>query len=323
LISISNYAIDNDKKYDVAKNILSKYNDNYLLKSLSLLIVFKDNIKYNTIFIEKLKNRINQIYDNGFKNNDFSIPINIIKDNIKLLKELNEGSIDEVNLCNFIISIYKNIVDISYHLFINQKDSAVICQKFLSRHNDLMKELSNDYSFFGSGLEMIDMLRKNYVKLDDLDNDELKDNINEIIDDKFLRLFENIPSIYKNIELKKLYNDEIKKNIDELKIKITENNINFYNLLNYIINCMNIVENVLIITYSNSNLIKLQLIYKSLYQYLIEINDLITILSEKKTEKKIIESFSSNCSCKLSKIVLFLFFCFIIYIILKKYKCIK
>ena len=43
-----------------------------------------------------------------------------------ILKDLNEGSIDEINLGNFVTSIYKNIVDISYYLFkINAFNSSI------------------------------------------------------------------------------------------------------------------------------------------------------------------------------------------------------
>lgn len=328
LIAISNYANDNDKNFEISKNILNKYNENYLLKSFALFNTFKDSINPHNQFIDNLRKRISEMYDNKFKDTDFVSPINAIKNNIDQLKQLNNGSDDEINICKFVMSTYKNIVDISYYLFVNEKDNRVICQKFLSRHNDLMKEFSNDYSFFGSGLDMIDMLRNNYKKTEDLPYDDVKNKILELINDKFNVLLDTVPSIYNNIDFANEYNIEIKKYLDELKNNINELNIDYYNSLNSVNSLMSSIEKVLLITYNNNNLIKIQLIYKSLYQYLLEMYDLITILSEskKKVYVNTLEGFSKkryNCSCFVSKITLYMFFIFLIYIILKKYKFIK
>lgn len=325
LISICNYAYNNDKKYNISLDILNKYNDVYILKGYTLTSTFRDNIKPHNDFMNELKKKCNSIYkDNNFVESDFSLPITVIKENINILKELNEGIVDEVNLSNFIVSMYKNIVDISFYLFTKEKDSALICQKFLSRHNDLMKELSTDYVFFGSGLEMFDMLRKNYTKIEDLKYDELHERILSLLDDKIMPLLDSIPSNYNNFDLKTEYNTKINENINSIKLQLEEKKIDYFMINNLINDIFSILETILNITYANSNLIKIQLKYKSSYQYVLELNDMITIISEKENEKKsnekAIEGFSKKkCNCVLSKFVLFLLLLFFIYMIIKKF----
>jgi len=321
LLSMCHYSILNDKKYKVAIDILNKYNDSYVLKSYTLLSVFKDNIKSHTNFLDKLKKRCKEIYDNNkFVESDFSIPINVIKENINILKSLNEGSKDEINLCNFIMGMYKNIVDISYYLFIKEKDSDVICQKFLSRHNDLMLELSTTNTFFGSGLDMIDILRKNYTKIDDLNHEELKEKIFMLLDEKLVPLFDSIPSNYNNIDLKLDYNDKIKDYVYLIKTQLDEKKPDYFVIINTISSIFTVLDSVLNLTYSNSNLNKIQLIYKSFYQYLLELNDVIVLMSEKsfdtKTDVKQIEGFSKkkkNCGCSFFKLLMILLLFIVVY----------
>jgi len=325
LISICNYAYNNDKKYDISLDILNKYNDNYILKSYTLTSTFRDNIKPHNVFMNDLKKKCNLIYkDNNFVNSDFSLPINVIKENINTLKELNEGFVDEVNLSNFIVSMYKNIVDISYYLFTKEKDNALICQKFLSRHNELMKELSTDYVFFGSNLEMFDMLRKNYTKIEDFKYDELNNRIMSLLDDKLIPLLDSLPSNYNNFDLKTDYNNKINENINSIKLQLEEKKIDYFMIYNLINDTFSILDTILNITYANTNLITIQLKYKSSYQYLLELYDMVTLISEKNKEKKVndkvVEGFSKKCNCFLSKFVLFLLLLFLIYMIIKKFK---
>lgn len=321
LLSMCNYSVINDKKYTIPIDILNKYNDFYILKSYTLTSVFKDNIKSHSIFIDKLKIRCKEIYNNNkFVEPDFSIPITVIKDNINMLKNLNEGSVDEKNLCNFIISIYKNIVDISYHLFIKEKDNDIICQKFLSRHNDLMIEFSTNNTFFGSSLDMIDILRKNYTKIDDLNYDELNERILVLLDDKLISLYDSLPSNYNNIEFKLDYNEKIKDLIYSIKTQLDDKKPDYFIIINLISNIFSILDSVLNLTYSNSNLNKIQLIYKSFYQYLLELNDIIILISEKSFDKKHdvkhIEGFSKNkqsCGCSLLTLLMVLLLIVVVY----------
>ena len=327
LISMCHYAVMNDKKYKVSLDILNKYNDSYILKSYTLSSVFRDNIKNHNNFMDKLKNRSKEIYDNNnFVDSDFSIPITVIKNNISILKSLNEGSVDEINLCNFIISMYKNIVDISYYLFIKEKDSAVICQKFLSRHNDLMVDFSVNNVFFGSSLDMIDVLRKNYTKIDDLNMEELNEKVVMLLDEKLIPLFDSLPSNYNNIDLKTDYNDKIKDEIYLIKTQLDEKKVDYFIIINILTQIFTILDNVLNLTYSNSNLIKIQLIYKSFYQYLLELYDIIVLISEKDTDQKTnvkqIEGFSKKkkCGCTFFKLFLFILLLLLLFNIFNKKK---
>ena len=320
IISLCNYCIDKNIKYNLIIDMRNIYLD-FKSKNWALFHTEDDNKNYND-FIINLDNKIKSIYDKSFLINNINKPIEILKNYINELKNMNiNGSNDEINISNFIINMYQIIIILSYHIINNNIDEKLIFNNFIEKNYEFILQLNNDYKFLHYNLFIIDLsYKKKYIPLSDYNKLDLIDKMNLLIKNRLNILLKTLPF---NIDEKiNKYNDDILnyttliENNIYINNSINSNNYPLNELFYDIKNKLKIYINELN-KENNDNYLITNNIYKCILQLIIECEYIYLKIND----NKYIEGFSNlnlniNCICKSFLIIVFIVF--IYYVITKK-----
>ncbi len=318
LIAICNYCIDKGIKNDLIMDIKNIFLE---FKSINWAFYHTDDDKKNyNDFILKLDNNIKSIYNKTFLIDNLNKPIDIIKNNIYNLKTLNkDGSNDEINLCNFIINIYENIIILSYHIINNDIDYKLMFNNLINNNFEFITSLSYEYQFLHYNLFMMNLsYKKKYITISNIPKLDLIDKINLLIKNRLNLLIKSLPTI--NDKLTN-YNNNIIIYISliENNYYLNNNSLNLNNFpLNQIFNeCKYLLKSYIneIIKENNTNTLIISNIYKCILQLIIEAEYLYIKIDD---NKKFIEGYSKKKVSLCRIIITFLFIFMIIYLIIKK-----